>query len=49
MKLVSVDSTGIYVYEYKKNENIENLVENLKENNIDYYITKKYNTITILK
>lgn len=48
MKLVSIDSTRIYVYEYEKNENIGVFIKNLKEKNIDYYITEKYNTITIL-
>ena len=47
MKLVSVDSTKIYVYEYEKNENIEDFIKNLKEKNIDYYITEKYNTIQL--
>lgn len=41
MKLVSVDSIGIYTYEYEKNENIEDIITKLKANNINYYITKK--------
>lgn len=49
MKLVSVDDTGIYVYEYSKNENLDKIVKKLESNKINYYITKKYNTITILR
>lgn len=49
MKLVSVDSTGIYTYEYEKNEDIEDIIAKLEMNNINYYVTKKYKTITILK
>ena len=49
MKLVSVDDTGIYVYEYNKNENLDKIIEKLKADKINYYVTEKYNTITILK
>lgn len=49
MELVSIDSTGIYVYEYQKDENIDKIIANLEKNKINYYITKKYNTITILR
>ena len=49
MKLVSIDDTGIYVYKYNKNENLNKIIENLKSNKINYYVTEKYNTITILK
>lgn len=49
MKLVSIDSTGIYTYEYTKKDNIDKIIENLENNKINYYIIKKYKTITILK
>ena len=49
MKLVSVDDTGIYVYEYNKNEDLDKIVKKLKTDKINFYVTEKYNIITILK